>query len=76
MLDVLDARADRLLKGLHEARPWTVRLLLAVANQHIRWELNDLARRLDNQRALAPMREGLAPSPASGRPGSARTATA
>ncbi len=31
----------------------------------MRWELNDLARRLDDQPAVAELREGLVPSPAS-----------
>ena len=39
--------------------------LLALAGQHMRWELNDLARRLDNQPAAVELREGLAPAPAS-----------
>jgi RNA polymerase sigma-70 factor (ECF subfamily) len=42
--------AERLLKALRKARPRIVRQFFALANQHIRWELNDLARRLDNQR--------------------------
>jgi RNA polymerase sigma-70 factor (ECF subfamily) len=29
------------------ARPTNVRQFFALANQHLRWELNDLARRLD-----------------------------
>jgi hypothetical protein len=35
------------------------------AGQHIRWGLNDLARRLDEQPAAAELREGLVPAPAS-----------
>jgi hypothetical protein len=38
-----------------EARPRTVRELFALANQHMRRELNDLARRLDNQQAAAEL---------------------
>ena len=45
--ELLGAVAERLLKALREARPRTVRQLFALANQHMRWELNDLARRLD-----------------------------
>src|SRR5262249_36730649 len=41
------------------------RQLFALANQHMRWELNDLARRLDNQPSAVELREGLVPSPAS-----------
>ena len=36
---------ERLLKALRAARPQTVREFFALANQHMRWELNDLARR-------------------------------
>ena len=35
-----------------------------MVNQHIRWELNDLARRLDEQPAAAALRDDLVPSPA------------
>jgi RNA polymerase sigma-70 factor (ECF subfamily) len=63
--ELLGAIAERLLKALREARPRTVRQLFALANQHMRWELNDLARRLDEQPAAAELCEGLVPSPAS-----------
>jgi RNA polymerase sigma-70 factor (ECF subfamily) len=63
--ELLGAVAERLLKALREARPRTVRELFALANQHMRWELNDLARRLDNQPAAVELCEGLVPSPAS-----------
>jgi RNA polymerase sigma-70 factor (ECF subfamily) len=48
-----------------EARPRTVRELFALANQQMRWELNDLARRLDLQPAAAELRGELVSSPAS-----------
>ena len=67
--ELLGAIAERLLKALHEARPRTVRQLFALANQHMRWELNDLARRLDQQLAAAELGEGLVPSPASSASG-------
>ena len=67
--ELLGAVVERLLKALREARPQTVRQLFALANQHIRWELNDLARRLDNQPTAAELREGLVPSPASSASG-------
>src|SRR5262249_15679683 len=44
--EVLSAVVERLLKALREVRPTNVRQFFALANQHIRWELNDLARRL------------------------------
>jgi len=61
--ELLSAIAERLIKALREARPQTVRQLFALANQHIRWELNDLARRLDDQPAAVELREGLVLSP-------------
>ena len=67
--ELLGAVAERLIKALREARPRTVRQLFALANQHIRWELNDLARRLDHQPAAAELNEGLVPAPASSASG-------
>ena len=60
--ELLGAVTERLLKALREARPRTVRQLFALANQHMRWELNDLARRLDEQPAAVDLREELVPS--------------
>lgn len=52
--EMLSAVVERLMKALREARPGSVRQFFAIANQHIRWELNDLARRLDESpQALA-----------------------
>ncbi len=61
--ELLGAVVERLLKALREARPRTVRQFFALANQHTRWELNDLARRLDEQPAVVGLCEDLAPSP-------------
>ena len=58
--ELLGAVVVRLLKALREARPETVREFFALANQHMRWELNDLARRLDNQPAVGELYEGIA----------------
>jgi RNA polymerase sigma-70 factor (ECF subfamily) len=63
--ELLGAVAERLLKALREARPQNVRQLFALANQHMRWELNDLARRLDDQPAAVELCEGMVPAPAS-----------
>jgi RNA polymerase sigma-70 factor (ECF subfamily) len=63
--ELLSAVVERLLKALREARPGTVRQFLALAGQHMRWELNDLARRLDKQPAAVELRAGLVPAPAS-----------
>src|SRR5256714_15172904 len=55
--ELLGAVTERLLKALRDIRPRTVRQLFALANQHMRWELNDLAGRLDNQPAAAELTE-------------------
>jgi eukaryotic-like serine/threonine-protein kinase len=41
-----------------------VRQFFALAGQHMRWELNDMARRLAQQPAARELREGLMPAPA------------
>jgi RNA polymerase sigma-70 factor (ECF subfamily) len=65
--ELLSAIVERLLKALREARPTTVRAFFALANQHIRWELNDLTRRLDAQATLPNIHEdGIAAPPSSG----------
>ena len=43
--ELLGAVVERLLKAMREVRPKTVREFFALASQHMRWELNDLARR-------------------------------
>jgi RNA polymerase sigma-70 factor (ECF subfamily) len=63
--ELLSAVVERLLKALRSARPKTVREFFALAGQHMRWELNDLARRLDNQPTALELREGELPTPAS-----------
>jgi RNA polymerase sigma-70 factor (ECF subfamily) len=67
--ELLGAVAERLLKAMREARPRSVRQFFGLANQHMRWELNDLARRLDEQPAAVELCEGLVPSPASSASG-------
>ena len=63
--ELLSAVVERLLKALREARPRTVREFFALAGQHMRWELKDLARRLDNQPVVLELREGQLPAPGS-----------
>ena len=63
--EMLGAVVERLLKALREARPGTVRQFFALASQHMRWELNDMARRLDEQPAAVELRDGLVPAPSS-----------
>jgi RNA polymerase sigma-70 factor (ECF subfamily) len=63
--EMLSAVVERLLKALREARPKNVREFFALASQHMRWELNDMARRLDNQGPAIPLDEALASAPCS-----------
>ena len=62
--ELLSSVVERLLKAMRAVRPQTVRQFFALANQHMRWELNDLARRLDEQAAAVGLRDSLVPAPA------------
>jgi RNA polymerase sigma factor (sigma-70 family) len=62
--ELLGAVVERLLKAMRQARPQTVRQFFALANQHMRWELNDLARRLDDQVSAAELRDSFVAAPA------------
>ena len=64
--EMLSAVVERMLKALRQVRPETVRQFFALANQHMRWELNDLARKLDAHTQAVELRESAigAPSPA------------
>src|SRR5436305_10630415 len=73
--EMLGAVVERLLRALRQTRPSTVRGFFALASQHMRWELNDLARRLDEQAGLADFQEidpASPPSSESGLPPTAR----
>src|SRR5258708_1694226 len=63
--EMLSAVVERLLKAMRTVRPQSVRQFFALVNQHMRWELNDLARRLDEQPSAVELREGMVPAPAS-----------
>src|SRR6476660_8126315 len=65
--EMLSAVVARLLKAMREVRPPTVRQFFALANQHMRWELNDLARRLDEQAAAVELRDSMVPPAPDGR---------
>jgi RNA polymerase sigma factor (sigma-70 family) len=60
--EVLGDVVERLLKAMRAARPATVRQFFALANQHVRWALNDLARRLDERPAAVELHDGLVPA--------------
>jgi RNA polymerase sigma factor (sigma-70 family) len=61
--ELLGAVVERLLRALRAVRPRTARAFFALVNRHITWELNDLARRLDEQPDDVELRE--VPVPAS-----------
>jgi RNA polymerase sigma-70 factor (ECF subfamily) len=63
--EMLSAVVERLLKAMREVRPQSPRQFFALANRHMRWELNDLARRLDEQTRAVELREEFVPGPAS-----------
>jgi RNA polymerase sigma factor (sigma-70 family) len=63
--ELLDAVVERLLKALRSVRPQTVRQFFALVNQHMRWELNDVARRLDEQPIALELCEDLVAAPPS-----------
>jgi RNA polymerase sigma-70 factor (ECF subfamily) len=62
--ELLSALVERLMRALRAVRPQSVRLFFSLANQHMRWELNDLARRLDDQPAAEQLPESAAAAPA------------
>jgi len=63
--EMLGAVVERLLKALRQVRPATTRQFFALACQHMRWELNDMARRLDEQPAAVELRDESVAAPAS-----------
>lgn len=62
--ELLGGVVERLLKAMREVRPQTVRQFFALANLHMRWELNDLARRLDERPVSVKLQEEAVPAPA------------
>jgi RNA polymerase sigma-70 factor (ECF subfamily) len=55
-----------LLQAMRTVRPPTVRQFFGLASQHMRWQLNDLARRLDQRGVAGALPEsGVAAPPAS-----------
>jgi RNA polymerase sigma-70 factor (ECF subfamily) len=72
--ELLGAVVERLLKALREARPGSVRQFFALAAQHMRWELNDQARRLVERPCSIELPEDQVPAPESSRSGLSPTA--
>jgi serine/threonine-protein kinase len=71
--ELLGAVVERLLRALRAARPPTTRQFFALACRHVRWELNEMARRLDEQPHAAEL---CAEAPAPAGSGSGLTADA
>jgi RNA polymerase sigma factor (sigma-70 family) len=67
--EMLGAVVERLLKALRELRPATARQFFALACRHMRWELGDMARRLDKQPAAGELRDEEVAAPASSASG-------
>src|SRR5262245_3628208 len=64
--ELLGGVVAALLNALRTVRPKTVRQFFALACQHMRWQLNDLARRLDERPPAAVLAEsGVATPPSS-----------
>lgn len=55
--ELLSGVVAGLLLALRTNRPQTVRQFFALATQHMRWQLNDLARRLDERPAAGALPE-------------------
>jgi RNA polymerase sigma-70 factor (ECF subfamily) len=55
---------EGLLKAMESVRPQTVRQFFALVNQHMRWQLNDLARRLDARPSFVELHEESLVAPA------------
>ncbi len=60
--EMLSGVMERLLRALREVRPGTVREFFGLATTHMRWELNDLARRLDERSRAKELREESLPA--------------
>ena len=63
--EMLSGLVERLLKAMRKTRPPTVRQFFGLVNQHMRWELNDLARRLDERPHAVELRDEFVQAPES-----------
>jgi RNA polymerase sigma factor (sigma-70 family) len=61
--ELLDGVVAGLIGALRKVRPQTVRQFFALANQHMRWQLNDLARLLVERPPAAPLAESRVVAP-------------
>jgi len=63
--ELLGSVVTGLLTAMRAVQPQTVRQFFALATQHMRWQLNDLARRLDERPAVAVLMESGVAAPRS-----------
>src|SRR5688572_27811432 len=61
--EMLSGLVERLLKAMEKTRPPTVRQFFGLVNQHMRWELNGLARRLDERSRTVELQDEFLPAP-------------
>ena len=62
--EMLSGVVERMIKAMRVVRPGNVRQFFALANQHMRWELNELARRFDQETRAVELRESAVGGPA------------
>jgi len=67
--EMLSAVVERLIKALREVHPTNPRQFFALSCQHMRWELNDMARRLGERPAGVELCDDLVPAPSSSESG-------
>jgi RNA polymerase sigma-70 factor (ECF subfamily) len=53
--EALSLLVERLLKAMRQVKPVTVRAFFALANKHLRWELNEFVRHLDSHPGALPL---------------------
>ncbi|MFO0873634.1 MAG: sigma-70 family RNA polymerase sigma factor [Phycisphaerales bacterium] len=58
--EMLSLLVERLLKAMRQVRPSTVREFFALANQHLRWELNEFARQIARRPPASPLTDDVA----------------
>jgi RNA polymerase sigma-70 factor (ECF subfamily) len=61
--EMLSGVVERMIKAMRVVRPGNVRQFFALANQHMRWELNELARRFDQETRAVELRESAVGEP-------------
>jgi RNA polymerase sigma-70 factor (ECF subfamily) len=55
--ELLSGVVERMMKAMRKVKPRTVREFFALANQHMRWELNEIARQFDAETRAMELRE-------------------